>query len=430
MMELTAMARKPFVIPDELVAKHNKKLSRELELSFKALGKTLFKKGIDIEKVAHKAAGFCAAVPSWGTLTGGTRFGSFPVPGQPRDIYEKIDDAATVHRLTRANPTVSLHMPWDKVDDPGALKKYARSQGLAFDAVNSNTFEDRPGQKHSYKYGSLTHVDKAVRGRAIAHNLEVAEIGAKLGSRALSIWIADGANFPGQTSIAGSFERYLDSLKKIYKKLPKDWTMFIEYKPFEPAFYYTVLADWGSALMASAEVGDRCKVLVDLGHHLPNANVEMIVARLIKAGKLGGFHFNDNKYADDDLTAGSIDPYRLFRVFHELVTAARKQGKRFKPAYLIDQSHNIKDPIEALVQTTIELQATYVQALLVDHKELRAYQEKNDALMAETELKSAFKTDVRPITAMARMRGHGAVDPIAVYRESGFRERKAKERGG
>jgi L-rhamnose isomerase/sugar isomerase len=430
MMELMAMERKPFVIPDELVKKHNKKLSREFDGEFKALVKALAKRDVDIEGILKKAMGFGAAVPSWGTLTGGTRFGSFPVPGQPRDIYEKIDDAATVHRLTRANPTVSLHIPWDRVDDTAALKKHARSRGLAFDAVNSNTFEDQPGQKRSYRHGSLSHVDKAVRDQAVAHNLEVVEVGIALGSKALSIWIADGSNFPGQTSIAGSFDRYLDSIKKIYKKLPGDWTMFIEYKPFEPAFYYTVLADWGSALMASTEVGPRCKVLVDLGHHLPNANVEMIVARLIRAGKLGGFHFNDNKYADDDLTAGSIDPYRLFRVFHELVLAERKQGRKFRPAYLIDQSHNIKDPIEALVQTTMELQAVYAQALLVDHKKLRAYQNRNDAFMAESELKSAFKTDVRPITAMARLRGGGAVDPIAVYRESGFRERKAKERGG
>jgi L-rhamnose isomerase/sugar isomerase len=296
--------------------------------------------------------------------------------------------------------------------------------------MNSNTFEDQPGQRHSYKFGSLSHVDKAVRQQAIAHNLEVVEIGRKLGSRALSIWIADGSNFPGQTSLSRSFDRYLDSLKKIYARLPTDWTMFIEYKPFEPAFYYTVLADWGSALLAAQETGPRCKVLVDLGHHLPGANVEMIVARLIKAGRLGGFHFNDSKYADDDLTAGSIDPYRLFRVFHELRLASEERGTKFRPAYLIDQSHLLKDPVEELIQTTMELELTYVQALLVDNKALKSYQDNKDVVMAEMELKSAFRADARPIAAMARKLSGGAINPIAAYRASGYREKKARERGG
>ncbi|HUT56147.1 MAG TPA: TIM barrel protein [bacterium] len=418
------------MIPEDVIEKENAKLARHLDARFKELGRALAERGIEIEAVVEQAGKFAAAVPSWGVASGGTRFGRFPVPGQPRDIYDKIDDAAAIHQLTRANPTVSLHIPWDQVDDTAALRKYARARGLGFDAMNSNTFEDQPGQRYSYKFGSLSHTDRAVREQAIAHNLEVAAIGQKLGSRALSIWIADGSCFPGQASLSASFERYLGSLKKIYARLPNDWTMFIEYKPFEPAFYYTVLADWGAALMAAHEVGPRCKVLVDLGHHLPGTNVEMIVARLIAAGRLGGFHFNDNKYADDDLSAGSIDPYRLFRVFHELTLASRAQGRKFRPAYLIDQSHLLKDPIEELCMTTVELQLAYVQALLVDNEALESYQNSNDVMMAETELKKAFKTDVGPVAAMARKRAGGAINPIAAYRASGYREKKAKERGG
>jgi L-rhamnose isomerase/sugar isomerase len=263
----------------------------------------------------------------------------------------------------------------------------------------------------------------------VAHNLEVVEIGRKLGSKALTVWIADGSNFPGQTSLFESFARYLDSLRKIYRGLPRDWTMLIEYKPFEPAFYYTVLADWGGALVAAQAVGDRCRVLVDLGHHLPGANVEMIVARLIAAGRLGGFHFNDSKYADDDLTAGSIDPYRLFRVFHELTLASARERK-FRPAYLIDQSHNLKDPIEGLIQTAMALQDSYVKALLVDQKSLARHQNGNDAIMAEGELREAFATDVRPLTARARELEGGAVDPVGVFRASGYRIKKEQERGG
>jgi L-rhamnose isomerase/sugar isomerase len=418
------------MIAPDVIEKSNARLARHLDSRFRDLGRALQERGIEIEAVVERAGAFKAAVPSWGVSSGGTRFGKFPVPGQPRDIHEKIDDAATIHQLTAANPTVSLHIPWDRVEDTAALRRYARSRGLGFDAMNSNTFEDQPGQRHSYKYGSLSHTDRAVREQAVGHNLEVVAIGRKLGSRALSIWIADGSNFPGQASLAASFERYVGSLKKIYARLPRDWAMFIEYKPFEPAFYYTVLADWGSALMAAQEVGPRCKVLVDLGHHLPGTNVEMIVARLIAADRLAGFHFNDNKYADDDLTAGSIDPYRLFRVFHELDLAGRELGKKFRPAYLIDQSHLLKDPIEELCMTTVELQLAHIQSLLVDNEALKSYQNSNDVMMAEQELKTAFKTDARPIAAMVRKRAGGAINPVAAYRLSGYRGEKAKERGG
>jgi L-rhamnose isomerase / sugar isomerase len=423
------MKDKIFSIGKELIAAENRKAEKGLARDYSALAKQLVARGTKAEAVVKRARGFGAAVPSWGTGTGGTRFGRFPIPGLPRDVFEKIDDAATVQALTRANPAVSLHLPWDKIDDLGALKRHAAARGLKFDAMNSNTFEDQPGQRYSYKYGSLAHSDRRVREQAVRHNLEVAAIGRALGSKALSIWIADGSNYPGQMSIRASFERYLESLKKIYAGLPRDWVMYIEYKPFEPAFYYTVLADWGAALMAAQEVGPRCQVLVDLGHHLPGTNVEMVVARLIQAGRLGGFHFNDNKYADDDLTAGSIDPYRLFRVFHELgLESARR--KSFAPAYLIDQSHNLKDPIEDLIQTTMMLQDVYVKALLVDLRALAAAQDKNDVLAAERLLQDAFATDVRPLTARARLEAGGALDPLAIFRASGYRSKKADERGG
>ncbi len=417
-------------ISGDWIAESNRKRKKGLESDYAAVGKMLNRRKVEVDLVVEKVRKFQVAVPSWGTVTGGTRFGRFPIPGLPRDIFEKLDDAAVVNDLTGANPRVSLHFPWDLVNDPLALKKHARSRGVGFDAVNSNTFEDQPGQDLSYKFGSLSHSSKAVRDQAIAHNLEVIGSGIKLGSKAISIWIGDGSNFPGQVSFRKNFERYLDSLRKIYRGMPKDWTMLIEYKPFEPAFYYTTLADWGSALMAGNAVGVRCKILVDLGHHLPGTNVEAVVARLIQAGKLGGFHFNDSQYADDDLTAGSIAPYRLFRIFLELVSASAEPGGKFKPAYLIDQSHNLKDPIEALLQTMLELQIIWAKALLVDLKALDFFRERNDVLMAENELKQAFHTDTRPIAARARLLSGGAIAPIELFRESGYRKLKAEERGG
>jgi len=419
-----------FAIGEDLIEKGNKKVDREVKQDFDSLGRKLSRKRVDINKIIRTLKDFKVAVPSWGMISGGTRFGSFPLPGRPRNVFEKLQDVSTVNRLTRVTPRVSLHIPWDKTDDYTALKRYAKKLGLSFDAMNSNTFQDQPEQKHSYKYGSLSHTSKLVREQAVAHNLEVIDIGKKVGSKAITIWIADGSNFPGQTSLGESFERYMESLHRIYKALPEDWNMFIEYKPFEPAFYYTVLADWGSALIASQEVGEKCKVLVDLGHHLPGTNIEAIVARLIGAGKLGGFHLNDNHYADDDLTTASIYPYRLFRIFHELIIAGIKQGGKFSPAYMIDQSHNLEDPIEALIQTVTEMQNIWAKALLVDHNKLQAAQKTNDVLIAEMVMKDAFNTDVRPLTAMARREAGGAIDPITVYRESGYRKKAAMERKG
>ncbi len=341
-----------------------------------------------------------------------------------------MEDVAVVQQLTRGAPRVSLHIPWDEPDDPNALAAHAADLGLGFDAVNSNTFQDQAGQEHSYKFGSLSHTDGAVREQAIEHNLHVIEVGEALGSEALTVWLADGSNYPGQMHLRESFQRTLDGLRRIYEGLPSGWRMFTEHKPYEPAFYATVVQDWGSSLMLAQALGPQAACLVDLGHHLPNTNVELVVARLIEAGKLGGFHFNDSKYGDDDLTAGSIRPYQLFLVFHELVDASRSDVLPVPPAYMIDQSHNLKDPIEALLQTVDQLQRSYARALLVRREALERFQQANDVLMAENEMKSAFETDVSAIVAEARRRAGGAIDPVAAFRASAYREKKAAERSG
>jgi L-rhamnose isomerase/sugar isomerase len=318
-------------------------------------------------------------------------------------------------------PGISLHIPWDKPDSAPELKAFASSRGLFFDSMNSNTFQDHPGQPRSYKYGSLTHTDPAVRRQAVEHNLECLAIGKQLGARAHTVWIGDGGNFPGQLHFRRALDRYLESLKTIYAGLPDSWRLFIEHKMYEPAFYSTVLNDWGTSYYCSCELGPRAFSLVDLGHHAPNVNVEMIVARLIQFGKLGGFHFNDSQYGDDDLDSGAVKPFQLFLIFNELVDAEQSGENDLAPAYMLDQSHNITDPIESLVASSIELVRAYVQAYLVDREALVAYQEANDPLMALQTLKQAFTTDVAPILATARLRSGGAIDPIAVYRSSGYR---------
>ena len=397
---------------------------------FESLGERLAYRGIAVEAIVDSVRKFSVAVPSWAFGTGGTRFGRFPGPGEPRTLSEKMEDAAVVHRLTGGSPRVSLHIPWDVPEDPAALLQQARELGLSFDAVNSNTFQDQADQALSYKLGSLSHADSAVRDQAVEHNLRVIEIGQALGADAISIWLADGSNYPGQMSLRRSFDRLLDSLRQVYDRLPTGWRLFTEHKPYEPAFYATVVQDWGSSLMLAQLLGERAQCLVDLGHHLPNTNIELIVARLLTAGKLGGFHFNDSKYGDDDLTAGSIKPYGLFLIFHELVLAERDATPAFNPAYMIDQSHNLKDPIEALLQTVDQLQIAYAKASLVDHAVLSVYQESGDVLMAERTLKEAFETDVRPLVAEARRRSGAALDPVLTFRASQYRAQKARERVG
>jgi L-rhamnose isomerase / sugar isomerase len=392
------------------------------------LSDKLDRRGVGIERILTEIAAFSIAVPSWALGTGGTRFGRFTGRGEPRDVFEKMEDIAVIHQLTGATPKVSLHIPWDEPNDPAALRRHAEVLGLGFDAVNSNTFQDQPSQPLSYKFGSLCHTDAVVRRQAIDHNIHVVEVGKTLGSDAITIWLADGSNFPGQMHLRKSFDRVLEGLAEVYATLPDGWRLFTEHKPYEPAFYATVVQDWGSSYALASALGPKAACLVDLGHHLPNVNIELIVARLVGLGKLGGFHFNDSKYGDDDLTAGSIRPYQLFLVFNELVDAAQEGVPAFDPAYMIDQSHNLKDPIEALLQTVDNLQRAYARALLVDRKALSAYQHANDVLMAEATLREAYETDVSALVGEARLRSGGAIDPVAALRASRYRAMRSSER--
>ncbi|MGJ8582901.1 MAG: L-rhamnose catabolism isomerase [Marinosulfonomonas sp.] len=406
------------MIKSDVIAAANYKAAAKLQADYDALGEHLDRRGINIATVLDKVSNYGVAVPSWGVGTGGTRFARFPGSGEPRDIFDKLDDCGVIQQLTKATPSVSLHIPWD-VQPAADLNSKAEEVGLTFDAMNSNTFQDQPDQALSYKYGSLSHTDAATRQQAVDHNIACIELGTQIGSKALTIWVGDGSNFPGQSNFTKQFERYLDATKKVYNALPEDWTLLTEHKMFEPAFYSTVVQDWGTNLLIAQQMGDKAKCLVDLGHHAPNVNIEMIVARLTQFGKLGGFHFNDSKYGDDDLDTGSIDPYRLFLVFNELVEA--ESNPDFNPMHMLDQSHNVTDPIESLMVSAMEVQRAYAQALLVDREALAACQDNNDALMATTTLKHGFRTDVEPILAMARLNQGGAIDPIAAYRESGYR---------
>jgi L-rhamnose isomerase / sugar isomerase len=414
------------IIDPSIVEAENASRAADLHVDYDTLGERLDRRGINIDVIKDKVATFSVAVPSWGVGTGGTRFARFPGKGEPRDIFDKIEDCAVIAQLTQATKTVSLHIPWDKAD-PNRLKQAASRFNLGFDAMNSNTFSDARGQLQSYKFGSLSAYDKATRDQAIEHNLECIEIGKTIGSKALTVWIGDGSNFPGQVNFTTQFEHYLDSVKSIYAALPDDWRLYTEHKMYEPAFYSTVVQDWGTNYLIARELGDKAFCLVDLGHHAPNVNIEMIVARLAQFGKLGGFHFNDSKYGDDDLDAGSIDPYRLFLVFNELVDAEDRYAD-FHPAHMLDQSHNVTDPIESLMLSAADVQRAYAQALLVDRAGLKAAQVGNDALAATQALRLAYRTDVEPILAMARMEQGGAIDLLATYRASGYRAKVAEVR--
>ena len=417
-----------FAISDDFIATENAQHEKALAEDYHALGRQLARRGISIEAMTERAMSYAVAVPTWGVGTGGTRFARFPGPGEPRNIHDKLEDCGVINQLTRVTPNVSPHFPWDKVTDYNALRQEAASHELGFDAVNSNTFQDQRGQRLSYKFGSLTHADKGTRMQAVEHNLECIEIGRQLGSTALTVWIADGSNFPGQSNLNAAFDRYMESLRVVYDALPKDWFVFLEHKLYEPAFYSTVISDWGSSFMAALELGPRARCLVDLGHHAPNTNIEQIVARLIRARKLAGFHFNDSKYGDDDLDSGSVDPFRLFLVFNELVDAEIHKVEGFSPAYMIDQSHNVTDPIESLMASAMEIQRAFVQASLIDRERLEAAQCGSDVMLGHRIVKQAFITDVSPILAEARRRRGGAVDPLGLYRSSGYRAEKTMER--
>ena len=384
-----------------------------------------------VEDLLPKLERFQVAVPSWALGTGGTRFGRFAGGGEPASLEQKIEDIGVLHALTQSCGAISLHIPWDIPRDPLAIRQLAASLGIRFDAVNSNTFQDQPGQSHSYKFGSMQHVDPAVRQQAVEHNIQVIEYGRQLGSDAITVWLADGSSFPGQLNFRTAFEHTLDSLQQVYRAMPSDWKMLVEYKAFEPNFYSMTVGDWGQSLLYASKLGAQAKTLVDLGHHLPNANLEQIVALLLMEGKLGGFHFNDSKYGDDDLTAGSINPYQLFLIFNELVGGMDRAGIDHATGlgWMIDASHNLKDPLEDLMQSLEAIRIAYAQALLINQTALEAARQANDVTMAQEILQSAYRTDVRPLLAEARRRSGGAIDPVGAFRALGVRNRLVSDRG-
>ncbi len=385
----------------------------------------------DVSGIIEKLKDFQVAIPSWALGTGGTRFGRFSGGGEPGSLEEKIEDIGLLHQLNQSSGAVSLHIPWDIPKNAGAIKALAAQHGLRFDAMNSNTFQDQPDQEHSYKFGSLQNVDKAVRKQAIEHNIEVIKYGEELGSESLTIWLADGSSFPGQLNFRGAHQRTLESLREIYEALPDHWKVFVEYKAYEPNFYSTTVGDWGQSLLFASKLGPKAYTLVDLGHHLPNANIEQIVALLLGEGKLGGFHFNDSKYGDDDLTVGSINPYQLFLIFNELVEGMDARGMNHASdlGWMIDASHNVKDPLEDLLQSVEAIKIAYAQALLVDTKALKEAQEASDVARAQEILQEAYRTDVRPLVAEARLQAGGALQPLATYRQLAVRSNLIKERG-
>src|SRR3954451_12876588 len=370
------------------------------------------------ERAAEEALGALEIeTPSCGYGDSGTRFAVFQQPGRPRDVFERLEDAAEVHRLTGAAPAVALHFPWDHVDDLAALRAHAEGLGLRIGAVNPNLFQDP-----DYRLGSITHPDEAVRRKAVAHLLECVEIASELGSTAQSLWFADGTNYPGQDDLRARRRRMLAALEEVYAALPAGQELLLEYKFFEPAFYATDLADCGSALLACLKLGDRARVLVDLGHHAPGTNIEQIVAFLADEGRLGGFHFNNRKYADDDLIVVSVNPFELFLVFVELAA-----GESL-PRLTIDQSHNVEAKVEAMVLSVVNLQEAYAKALLVDRGALRAAQQAGDVLGGHEILLDGYRTDVRDQCAAARAALGAAEAPIQTFRASGYAERVARER--
>jgi L-rhamnose isomerase/sugar isomerase len=418
------------ILDKSLLDQHNSRQNGRHQQKFQALKRELEDEGQQVDALLDQLAAFQIAIPSWALGTGGTRFGRFAGGGEPRSLEEKIEDVGLLHALNQSSGAISLHIPWDIPQNAKAIRQLAASFELKFDAVNSNTFQDQQDQEQSYKFGSLSHTDKKVRDQAIAHNLEVIKHGIELGSRSLTIWLSDGTDFPGQQNFRRSFERTLDSFRQIYAELPADWKVFIEYKPYEPHFYSTVVADWGTSLLFCQKLGDKALGLVDLGHHLPNTNIEQIVSRFLMEGKLGGFHFNDSKYGDDDLTVGAMRPYQLFLIFNELVEGMNSAEVN-NPAlsWMIDASHNIKDPLEDLLQSVEAIKIAYAQALIIDRPALEKAQQENDVTLAQEILQNAYRTDVRPLLAQARLQSGAALQPLAFYRENKIRKALIGQRG-
>lgn len=382
------------------------------------------KQNIDIDAVVGNIQRFSIETPSWGYGNSGTRFKVFPWPGAARNLREKLADAAQVQKVTGTCPSVAIHIPWDKEDDWQAVKEYAETLGLRIGAVNPNLF-----QEDSYRLGSLCHFDKHVREQAVNHVLECIQIAQIVGSDVISLWLADGTNYPGQDSLRGRRHRLLASLQAMYAALPPGMRLLIEYKFFEPAFYSTDLPDWGTSLLMAQKLGPQADVLVDTGHHPQGTNIAQIVAQLLDEDRLGGFHFNDRKYADDDLIVGSLNPFELFCIFHEIVAAGGEgNANAGRIAYMIDQSHNIEPKIEAMIQSVLNVQTAYAKAQLVDHAALRKAQEAGDVLGAYRVLQTAYETDVRSLLAEVRIRQGLDPDPITAFRNSGYAERVARER--
>ncbi|MFD2036445.1 TIM barrel protein [Belliella marina] len=406
----------------------NDDLKKNHSESFDFLSNQLSNKGVDVNLVVEKIKALQIAIPSWALGAGGTRFGRFSGTGEPADLTQKIQDIGIIHALNKSSNAVSLHIPWDIPQDYEAIRQIARDLDINFDAVNSNTFQDQPGQKVSYKYGSLANSDKAVRELAVEHNKEVIKIGERLGSKALTVWLADGSSFPGQHSIRKALANTHDSLSSIYEYLPSDWKILVEYKPYEPNFYSTVIQDWGTSFLLANKLGPKAYTLVDLGHHLPNTNIEQIVATLMTEEKLGGFHFNDSKYGDDDLTVGSVKPYQLFLIFHELVQGFAETNNP-SLSWMIDASHNVKDPLEDLLQSVEAIKLAYAQALIIDQKALEEAQQNHDTAKAQEILQDAYRTDVRALVSEASRQLGGAISPINAYRKVGVRNELIKERG-
>jgi L-rhamnose isomerase/sugar isomerase len=417
-------------IAKEQVASLNQEWMEDHQDQFRFVQDRLEKKGVPVEAVLQKIQDFQVAIPSWALGAGGTRFGRFSYGGEPGNLEEKIKDVGIIHALTQSAGAISLHIPWDIPEDPTAIKELASMHGLLFDAVNSNTFQDQADQSHSYKYGSLCHTDPMAREQAIQHNKEVIDLGAALGSKSITVWLADGASFPGQSNMRRALQNTQESLQSIYQHLPEDWKMYIEYKPYEPNFYSTVIQDWGTSFLLANACGEKAYCLVDLGHHLPNTNIEQIVATLLWKGKLGGFHFNDSKYGDDDLTCGSIKPYQLFLIFNELVYGMENNEANNPPlAWMIDASHNLKDPLEDLIQSLEAIRLAYAQALIVDRAALSISQMENDVSRCQEILQDAYRTDLRPLLREARLRSGAAIEPIEMYRKLEVRKELIKKRG-
>lgn len=411
------------------ISEFNKRIKTDFEPLIDFTKTNLSKRSIAIDEIISKIMEFQVAIPSWALGAGGTRFGRFSYGGEPATLEQKLDDIGILNALTKSAGAVSLHIPWDIPKDIHAIKEIAADHGIAFDAMNSNTFQDQSDAKESYRFGSLNSMNSAIRQQAVEHNKEVIKIGKQLGSKSLTVWLADGANFPGQLNFQKALQNTEKSLKEIYTSMPEDWKLFIEYKPYEPNFYSTTIQDWGTSFMLANACGERAFTLVDLGHHLPNTNIEQIVATLMYKGKLGGFHFNDSKYGDDDLTVGSIKPYALFLIFNELVYGMRNNPQNPYPAWMIDASHNIKDPLEDLLQSLDAVLIAYTQAMLVDQQSLKEAQEANDVVKCQEILHEAYRTDVRPLVYLARAQSGAALQPLQAYRNLKVRETLINERG-